>query len=369
MGGSVGREAEDASPERVLTLVDRATHVARSKTRSIQSITQQTQVLALNATLEAARAGQAGLGFAVVAREVKSVAQEVGRLAREMDSELAAALGDLRAVGERMTRDLRGQRLVDLALNAIEIIDRNLYERSCDVRWWATDAAVVEAAAAPTPAACAQAERRLGVILSAYTVYLDLWLADAGGRVIAHGRPDRYPQVRGVSVAGEPWFRSALESASGDDFAVADIARCPALGNAPVATYAAAVREGGETRGRVLGVLGIHFDWEPQAAAVVRGVRLTRAEAERTRALIVDRAGRVLAASDGRGELEEAVALPADAGEAGFRERQGSLIAFHRTRGYETYRGLGWAGVIVQEPASARSHASASDAQGSLTAV
>ena len=27
----------------------------------------------------------------------------------------------------------------NLALNAIELIDRNLYERTCDVRWWATD--------------------------------------------------------------------------------------------------------------------------------------------------------------------------------------------------------------------------------------
>ena len=41
---------------------------------------------------------------------------------------------------------------VDLAVSDM---DRNLYERSCDVRWWATDAAVVDAIASsdyPTPA-------------------------------------------------------------------------------------------------------------------------------------------------------------------------------------------------------------------------
>ena len=37
--------------------------------------------------------------------------------------------------------------MVDLALNAIEFIDRNLYERTCDVRWWATDSAVVDCVA------------------------------------------------------------------------------------------------------------------------------------------------------------------------------------------------------------------------------
>ena len=39
--------------------------------------------------------------------------------------------------------------MVDLSLNAIELIDRNLYERTCDVRWWATNSAVVDCAASP----------------------------------------------------------------------------------------------------------------------------------------------------------------------------------------------------------------------------
>jgi hypothetical protein len=30
--------------------------------------------------------------------------------------------------------------------------------------------------------------------------------------------------------------------------------------------------------------------------------------------------------------------------------RTGAVTAFHRTPGYETYRGLGWYGAIVQEP-------------------
>ncbi|MFX8039875.1 hypothetical protein ABTK61_19190, partial [Acinetobacter baumannii] len=84
--------------------------------------------------------------------------------------------GELVSSIERMSQRSRGERMMDLSLNAIELIDRNLYERTCDVRWWATDSAVVDCAAAPEPAAVTYASERLGVILGAYTVYLDLWL-------------------------------------------------------------------------------------------------------------------------------------------------------------------------------------------------
>ena len=49
-----------------------------------------------------------------------------------------------------------GDRLIEIA--GVEIIDRNLYERSCDVRWWATDSAVVDALEQPSEAARAHAE-------------------------------------------------------------------------------------------------------------------------------------------------------------------------------------------------------------------
>ena len=339
------------TPERVVELADGAAAVAAGKARAIHLITSQTRMLALNATIEAARTGEAGRGFAVVADEVRKVSAEIGRLATEMETELRSALDELRAVGRRMAEEVRGQRLVDLCRNTIEIIDRNLYERTCDVRWWATDAAVVAAAADPAPAPVAEAERRLGVILSAYTVYLDLWICTPEGRVVAHGRPERYAGVRGLDVSGESWFRRALASASGDDYAVADVAACPALGHAPVATYAAAVREDGRTNGRPIGVLGIHFDWAPQARAVIEGVRLSPEEAARSRVMLVDARGRILAASDRQGELRETIALEAHGRRSGARQdANGRTVAFHLTPGYETYRGLEWAGVIVQEP-------------------
>ena len=110
------------------------------------------------------------------------------------------------------------------------------------------------------------------------------------------------------------------------------------------------MRAGGDAHGRPLGVLAIHFDWQPQAAAIVGGIRLADDEAARTRVMLVDRTGRIIAASDGRGVLAERFALKHDGRRSGwYHEPGGRLVAFHHTPGYETYEGLGWHGVIVQE--------------------
>jgi len=100
---------------------------------------------------------------------------------------------------------------------AVDILDRNLFERACDCRWWATDSSLVDALTLRTPDACQHASSRMGVILNAYTVYFDLVLADLSGEIVANGRPDRFQSQR-TNHATADWFQSALATSSGEEF-------------------------------------------------------------------------------------------------------------------------------------------------------
>ena len=338
-------------PERIVTLSREVESLANRGVSDIQMITRQTRLLAINALIEAAHAGKAGLGFSVVAEEVKNISERISKIASGLTEDLQVSVNELTDLGRSMCFDVRGQRLADLSLNLIEIIDRNLYERTCDVRWWATDASLVDLLINQTPQSCAHASERLGIILDSYTVYLDIWVADLNGQVIASGRAGTFDKVIGANVAEAPWFKQALRHSSGDQYFAGEVVVEPLLNGAQTCAFSAAVRGKTGKQAPVIGVIGILFDWKSQADSVINGVRLSDEERGRSRVMMVDAKHRIIASSDAQSHLGESIELRPKAGQPnGYSSlSENHIQAYAMTPGFETYPGMGWLGVIEQQ--------------------
>jgi hypothetical protein len=317
----------------------------------IEQINFQTKLLSLNARIEAARAGgTVGAAFGIVAQEIQGLARNTGDVTTKLSEDSRQTILKIQAEVESLSTNARGSRLADLALSNVDLIDRNLYERSCDVRWWATDSCIVEAVDSRTSDACRIASERLAVILRSYTVYYDLVVCDLNGLVIANGRPERY-HSRGANQANSRWFQNALMTLSGDHFAFQTAHHSSLVSGETALIYACGIRENGDTRGKLLGVLGAVFNWAALGQTIVEK---HQSAGDQTRFILCDHDGVILADTD-RAKFGQQLNLPDLSrmlGERrGFRvaevHGQPTCIAYAVAPGYETYT-TGWHCFILQ---------------------
>jgi hypothetical protein len=339
--------------EEVVEFTDLIAEKLDSAIDKVDNINHKTHVLSVNASIEAARAGTFGRPFGIVAANMSELSDETIKITERMRKDTKEIL-EVGTLIKSQSKEYRGSRLSDLALVNIDLIDRNLYERTADVRWWATDGSVVAALTQKTQEAYEFASQRLNSILQSYTVYYDLVLADVDGNIVANGHKEKYSSVN-TNVANTKWFTSAIKTKSGSKFGFQSVNRSPLVNNDLAIVYSSSVRENGDAKGKIIGVLGVIFKWDSFSQTIINHTPIDEDEKKHTRICIVDNDMLILSDSEGK-MLKETLQFDKKTSIFGekknyiFTEYAGTpcCIGHALSPGFENYS-TGWHSVIIQK--------------------
>jgi methyl-accepting chemotaxis protein len=134
-GADLGAAAANKVGAAVRALAESGTMID-GFSKTVQRIAAQTRLLALNANIEAARAGDAGRGFAVVAHEVKDLARasaeaavEIARRVEEIQDDSKAAIGMVDELAEVSATIRRSQGSIAAAVGQQAAVLRTMQDR------------------------------------------------------------------------------------------------------------------------------------------------------------------------------------------------------------------------------------------------
>lgn len=326
--------------------------INKSTYANVQKDKRALQLISTNGMLFAAELGTRGQSLSPVFELITRTGDFATKCMEDLLCEMAVD-----------SLNLNFQTLRLFSKQAIDLIDRNLFERSADIRWWATDRYFWEALGKPGEDSFREACERLKVINNSYTMYRNLVLADSAGNIVACARPALFNQLRGINVSGHEWYQQAMQIQSASEYVVQDVCRCELeSGKKSSLVYAGAIRANGAKEGDALGVLGVLFDWDTEARKMLENCLPRDNSGESisgSAAFYTNAQGVIIETTDPEsfpcglqdGELERICSsLPEGEAASGFFQREGQryIIGSARTKGYREYRGLSWTAHVLR---------------------
>ncbi len=115
----------DTKMEQLLTAtknIDQSSAQIESIIRTIEDIAFQTNILALNASVEATRAGEAGKGFSVVSGEVRSLAAKSAEAARNTSQLISRSIQDVKTGNESSNDAISAMKVISECIQSIKTL-------------------------------------------------------------------------------------------------------------------------------------------------------------------------------------------------------------------------------------------------------
>jgi chemotaxis signal transduction protein len=199
----------------------------------------------------------------------KTLLREIGQTGTRTREVFTRAIAEL---NQTVVSSVLAESEVSASL-AVDLMDRNLYERANDCRWWALNAHFRRALDSTSIDAATQREltHTLQTIHGLYTVYANLILFDRHGRVVAVSREDEHCGL-GQTLTAE-WVRRSLDLRDAQGHVVSAFEPTALYGQRATYVYVAPVRapgSGSTTAQTAVGGIAIVFDAAPQFEAMLR---------------------------------------------------------------------------------------------------
>lgn len=313
--------------------------------RKVQDDKESIQLISLNGIVFASKLGKRGGALGPIFNQITKSGDYVTSRMEDLLKEMAN--GELR---------LNLKALENFSKQAIDLIDRNLFERSADIRWWATDEYFWKALLDPSEENFIKAGNRLKVINGSYTMYRNLVLSDANGDIRACSRTELKNELSKINVSDQAWFQMGMRTTFSSEYAVQDVASSNLEKNKERSLiYSGGVRSNGNREGDTIGVLGILFDWDTEAKKILQtclpkdrqGIIIEGSAAIYTNSLfeIIETTDEERFPVGMKLDLPDQISdLKVGDTVSGVLEYQEKRFIFgsSRTKGYREYEGLGW---------------------------